>query len=146
MPHIVPFRVWIWKVEAHDAESRVSSFRTGGRSLTHPHGGEARNWEGIVGVTHRPVYRRQDSVLLAPCVPSESSQTDPITVCIDQRPAKVSVLITLRSVLELLWTLFPINFDDALLMKPPTPLLHACLPRQKTEPRDHEYKSKSYFF
>jgi hypothetical protein len=102
MPHIVPFRVWIWKVEAHDAESRVSSFRTGGRSLTHPHGGEARNWEGIVGVTHRPVYRRQDSVLLAPCVPSESSQTDPITVCIDQRPAKVSVLITLRSVLELL--------------------------------------------
>jgi hypothetical protein len=98
-----------------------------------------------IGVTHRPVYHRQES--RTPCALRAFRKVPgPITVRVDERPAKVQVLITPRSKHELIQALFPSRYDDALLMQPPTPLLHACLPRQKTEPRDHEYITKSYSY
>jgi hypothetical protein len=50
------------------------------------------------------------STLLAPCAPSEVRNQARSRYACDQRRAKVRVLITFRSKLELLWTLLPISF------------------------------------
>jgi hypothetical protein len=76
MPQKSPFYGWGWEVVLM-VLSRVSlAFGQEEGCLTHPHGGETRNSQIIIGVTYRPVYHRQESVLLAPCVPSEAPRPD----------------------------------------------------------------------